>query len=265
MAALWIRRTFSLSRRVTIAAALLPKRYWFRCALVASWLQARATAAVGGNGKFTELMMRDHWLRELTRHGAYPIPHRVHGGHVLQLCEQGPVIYCSTHLANFEVCLRSLLELGHTAVAIADPGRVEASGYPVIGLDMHLPVIEATASTLWDARRALAAGHSVVFTADREYLDTDLSNSLLRLAARMRVPVVFSWAKLGADNVFDVMMQTAPPPAADELQTNMNFLRDLQRQIRSGAGLADERGDVVNSLPSHRTEPAAAQVSSSAA
>jgi len=239
----WFRRAMPLSRRVRIVASLLPKQRWFRFALLASKSQGRASNAMGGNGKLTELWMRDHWLRELTSHGTFPIPQRIHGREELdRYTAIGPVLYCSTHLSMFEICLRALVELGHRPVAVADDGRiVDGQRYPVIGMSEKLPALRATPYTLTQMRSLLLSGKSVACMADSEYMDTDLSDNLVRFAYRLRIPVIFTWAKLGTDNVFDVMFQPAQSLYGEGtscVEESMNFLRRLHRDIRQSLGLA---------------------------
>ena len=242
----WLKRALPLSRRAKIVARTVPAKFWFRCARGFSRLQGRATRSTGSNGRLTELLMLDHWLRDLTNYGAFPIEQRIHGKQYLErYADNGPVIFCSTHLAMFEVCLRSLVELGHAPVAVAHNGRIVGDRrFPVIGLKATLAALPATRHVMTQMRSVLQGGQSVACMADREYLDTELSSNLLSLAGRLRVPVIFTWAKLGADDVFDVMIQPAPHPYCESeaaIEENMRFLSQVHGEIRRSLGLDVER------------------------
>jgi len=207
----------------------------------------------------TELLMLDHWLRELTNHGAFPIEQRIHGKEYLdEYTDNGPVIFCSTHLAMFEVCLRSLVELGQSPVAVAHNGRIVGDQrFPVVGLKATLPALKATHHVMTQMRSMLQGGKSVACMADREYLDTELSSNLLRLAGRLRVPVIFTWAKLGADDIFDVMIQPAPHPYCEDeaaIEENMRFLGKVHGEIRRSLGL-DAAHEILAPATSEAASP----------
>ncbi len=259
----WLKQALPLSRRAKILARTVPAKFWFRYARAFSRLQGRAASGTGSNGRLTELLMLDHWLRELTTHGAFPIEQRTHGKEHLERYAGEPVIFCSTHLAMFEVCLRSLVELGHAPVAVAHNGRiVEGQRFPVVGLNATLPALQATHHVMTQMRSLLQGGQSVACMADREYLDMELSSNLLRLAGRLRVPVIFTWAKLAVDGVFDVMIQPAPHPYCESdaaIEENMRFLSRIHGEIRRSLGL-----DVARELP-EVSQPEAASVQSAAA
>jgi hypothetical protein len=158
--------------------------------------------AFGGNRALTEAMMRDHWLRELTFHGAFPVPWRLQGRDVLdRYCVPGPVLYCTTHIPLGEVPLRVVIELGYpTPLPFADPGRIVGQDqYVVAGLAGSIPALPVSGYSLARMRTLLREGRSVVFLADSEF-GGELSANPLRLAARLGIPVIFAWAELAADD-----------------------------------------------------------------
>lgn len=240
------KRTWSFPRRVQLLAAHIPARLWFRSVLVFSSLRGRVAGVTGHNRRLSTLLVRDQWLRELSSHGPFPIPQRVHGMQELEgYSSQGPVIYCSTHLAGFEICLRALVEMGQSPIAVADDGRIGLGlRYSVIGLQAKLPALRAvTPYTLTQMRRLLIQGRSIACMADKAYLDSDLSSNCLRLAGRMGVPVIFTWAKLGVDGAYDVIFRPLPHPYCESeaaIEANMVLLRGLHRSIRASVGLAEE-------------------------
>lgn len=211
---------------------LLPAGLRFRFALAASRWQGRLTAARGGNGALTEAMMHDHWLRELTLHGAFPVPWRLHGRDVLdRYTVPGPVLFYTTHLPLGEVPLRANIELGYPIpVPVADPGRILGRDqYVVTGMEQRIPALPAGPYVLARMRTLLRQGTSVVCLADNEF-GGQISANPLRLAGRLRVPVIFVWAKLAADRIVDVTFQAAPHPLCEDeaaIAENVQSLRAL--------------------------------------
>jgi hypothetical protein len=227
-----------LSRQASIVRHLLPRNQWFRTAVWMAKMQGRIVARMGGNGPFTAALMLDFWLRELSFGGEFPIPYRVQGADVVRT--PGPKLYTWTHLPLTELPLRVGLEVGGEAPAVvADPGNiVNESQVLVVGWRDRVEAIPADDQLLLRVRSKLAAGRPVVFLAD-QYLGGPLSDVPLRLAARLRVPVVFQWAELGTDGVVDVRFQFAPQPLIDDeaaLERDLAFLRERNRSALAQLG-----------------------------
>lgn len=222
-----------LHTQVELVGRLLPRRLWFRAALRVAALQGRMVARMGGNGALTRALMLDHWLRELTLRGHYPLPYRVHGREVL--CMPGPKLYTWTHLPLVEVPLRAIVEQsGVKTSVVADAGKViEGERFAVYGVKQHPEALRVEDQLLLRVRRKLQAGETVCFLADH-YLGGALSEVPVRLAARLRVPLVMQWAELAPDQVFDVTFRLAPYPCPEneaEVQGNLRFLRDTNRRV----------------------------------
>lgn len=217
-----------LSRQAVILRHVLPRGLWFRAALAMARMQGRVVAGMGGNGNFTTLMMLGFWLRELSFGGEFPIPYRVTGAEVVQA--PGPKLYTWTHLPLTEVPLRVGLEIGGSEPAVvSDPGKVVGDHeFLVFGWPRRIEALRADAQLLSRVKASLRAGKSVVFLAD-QYLGGPLSEVPLRVAARLRVPLVFQWAELQPDGVLDVTFRLAPHPFSEDehaMAENLAFLRE---------------------------------------
>jgi hypothetical protein len=231
-----------LSRQARIAAAVLPPVMRFRFAVAVSRLQGRLMGALGSNRALTEALMLDHWLHELTLHGGFPIPWRLHGRDTLDHYEgSGPVLYYTMHLPLCEIPLRVFIEAGYRApVPMADRGRiVEHKTIVVPGLQARTPALPVTDSPLMRMRTLLQRGQSVACLADR-YFAGDFYANPMRLAARLGVPVIFSSAELGPDGVVDVTFRPLPHPlceTADAITQNLRFLQETRERILQSLGV----------------------------
>jgi hypothetical protein len=251
-----LKQMLPLSRRAQILACLVPARFWFRCAIVCSKVQGRITAKMGGNGKLTELVMRDHWLREFTGRGPFRVPIRIMGRDVLDnYLPQGPVLYCTMHIGMSDMPLRFLMEEGYAVpVPIAHSGRMAPGDlYPVTGMNRLTPALMAGPHVLSRARTLLLQGTSVACLAERNYMDDEFNANPLRLAARLRVPLIFTWATLARDGVIDVEFRAAPHPYCDgeaEMEENLNALLRLRDAILASIGM----GPAADRLPRPQTQ-----------
>jgi hypothetical protein len=231
-----------LSRQARIAAAVLPPGMRFRFALAVSRLHGRVMGALGSNRALTEAVMRDHWLRELTLHGGFPIPWRLHGRDILDHYEGlGPVLYYTMHVPLCEIPLRVFIDAGYRApIPMADPGRiVEQEKIVVPGLQARTPSFPITDSPLVRMRTLLQRGQSVACLADR-YFAGDFYVNPMRLAARLGVPVIFSSAELGPDGVVDVTFRPLPHPlceTVDAITQNLRFLEETRDRILRSLGV----------------------------
>jgi hypothetical protein len=97
---------------------------------------------------------------------------------------------------------------------------------------------------LSSVRRLLLQGQSVGCVADRSHMDHRLHSNPLRLAGRLRVPVIYMWATLAKDGVVEVMFQPAPHPLCESeaaIDHNMDFLRQLRDEMLRAVGIVPER------------------------
>ncbi len=237
-----LKRKLPLSRQARIAAALLPASSHFRFALSASRWHGRLSKTMGGNGSLTEALMRDHWLRELTLHGPFPVPWRLHGRDVLdRYVVPGPVLYYTMHLPMLDIPLRVVMELGYPVpVPVADPGRlVEHERYVVPGMAERIRAVPVSGHVLARMRTLLAQRTSVVCLADNEF-GGNLFTNPLRLAARLRVPVILVWAELAPDGIVDVTFQPAPHPLCEtegQIEENVAYLRTVNDRVLRSLGI----------------------------
>jgi hypothetical protein len=206
---------------------------------------------LGGNQALTEAMMRDHWVRELSFRGGFAIPWRLHGRDVLDHYNAlGPILYCTLHAPLCEMPLRVLIEVGGYPVPIpvADPGRiVDQDKWLVPGMERRIPSLSATDSPLMRTRTLLRRGQSVVCLADRSFAGDFYANPM-RLAGRLAVPVIFSWAELGPDGVVDVTFQAVPHPLCETeeaITQNLSFLEEIRNRLLRSLGVTPETEKVV--------------------
>ena len=227
-----------LTRQAAIVARVLPARSWYQAALLISRAQGAMIARMGGNGALTSALMLDHWLRELSFSGNFPIPHRKFG---IDVCLQpGPKLFCWTHLPLTEVPLRIYLEAGGAPVAVvSDMGKVVGENeFQVFGWPDRMEALPADEHLLSRVRDSLRSGKSVVFLAD-PYLGGPMSDIPVRLAGRLRVPLIFQWADLAADGVIEVTYREAPFPLSrsdEEVAGNLRFLTEARQRALVALG-----------------------------
>lgn len=227
-----------LSRQAAIVRRSLPRSLWYRAALTVSRTQGALVGRMGGNPRFTTELMLDHWLRELSFGGFFPIPYRVHG---VEVCRTpGAKMYTWTHLPLTEVPLRVGIEMGGAEPAVvADLGKVVgASEFLVFGWPRRIEALPVDHHLLSRVKNTLRSGKSVVFLAD-EYLGGPLSDIPLRIAGRLHVPLIFQWAELQSDGIIDVTFQLAPKPFSEDeaaLGENLAFLREGNRRVLQRLG-----------------------------
>ena len=219
-----------LNRQAALVARLLPARFWYPAALHISRAQGRLVERMGGNRALTTELMLDHWLRELSFAGPYPIPYRSQG---LEVClTPGPKLFTWTHLPLTEVPMRLYFEGGGAPVAVvSDEGKIVGeSQFQVFGWPQRQEALLADAHLLSRVLRSLRAGKSVVYLSDH-YLGGPMSDVPVRMAARLGVPLVCQWAELAADGTLVVTYREAPCPYAKteaEIAVNLAFLREAR-------------------------------------
>jgi hypothetical protein len=237
-----LKRLLPFTRQARIAGAVVPPGLKFRFVLAVSRLQGRVMGWFGSNPALTEAAMRDEWLHELTLHGGFPIPWRLHGRDVLDHYKNSPVLYYTMHLPLCEIPLRVVVELGYPVpVFLADPGRiVDQDKLVVPGLETRTRSLPSTDSPLVRMRTLLQRQQSVGCLADR-YFAGDFHVNPLRLAGRLGVPVIFPFAELGPDGVVEVTFQPLPYPLCEteeEIEHNVSFLREIRDRILRSLGVS---------------------------
>ena len=227
-----------LSQQALLVRRLFPRRLWFRVAVAIAAAQGRLVGRMGGNGPFTAALMLTYWLRELSFGGQFPIPYRVVGAEVCR--SPGPKLFTWTHLPLTEVPMHVYLDVGGEPPAVvADPGNiVDDREVLVVGWHKRMQAIPTDEQLLLRVRSKLMAGTPVVFLAD-QFLGGPLSDVPLRLAARLKVPLVFQWAELGADGVVEVEFRYAPFPLSEDeaaIRANLDFLQRKNREALAKLG-----------------------------
>ena len=235
----WFATQLPLNRQAALVAHLLPRRWWYRAALRCSTYHGRLIAAIGGNGPLTRDLMLGHWLRQLSFSGKFPIPHRITGVEILRA--PGPKLYTWTHLPLTEIPLVAVVHSNlDEPTVVADPGKIiEGNRFLVFGGGSRLPAIPTDRFMLGRVRETLRAGRSIVFLSD-PYLGGPLSDVPLRMAARLKVPIVMLWAELQTDGVMEITLRWAPQPVIHDaagLAENLSFLREHNQRILGELGL----------------------------
>ena len=227
-----------LNRQAALVARLLPSALWYRSALAIARAQGHLVRRMGGNCALTTELMLDHWLRELSFSGHFPIPYR-HTG--LEVClTPGAKLFCWTHLPLTEVPMRVYLEGGGAPVAVvSDPGKIVGENeFQVFGWSQRMEALPTDPHLLSRVMRTLRAGTSVVFLAD-PYLGGAMSDVPLRLASRARVPLVLQWTELAKDGTLLVTYREAPFPYSrtdEEIAANLAFLAEARNRSLARLG-----------------------------
>ena len=226
-----------LHRQAALVSQVLPARHWLRAARIISDGQGRLVTRMGGNGRLTAALMLDHWLRELSFFGSYPLPLRITG--LEGSLTPGPKLFCWTHLPLTEIPLRAYLQAGgpHLAV-VSDPGKIVGRNqFQVFGWSELMQALPADGQLLSRVKTTLRSGTSVVFLAD-PYLGGPMSEVPVRLAAKLQVPLILQWAELTPSGTLEVTFREAPQPYSRteaEIAENMAFLKAAK--IRTLAAL----------------------------
>jgi hypothetical protein len=233
-----VKRILPVSRQARVVAAVLPPAMWFPFATAVTRCQGKMIRLLRSDGAPAEILLLDRWLHELTRHGAYPVPWRVHGRDVLdRYTKAGPLLYVTLHVALADMTLRALAELGYPSPCPVASEGVER--YPVVGTELSLRALPATPFVLTRMRTLLLRGESVSCMVDRDHLSGSYSTHPMRLAARLRVPVIFCWGEIAPDGVVDVFFRTAPrlySETEEAMAENLGFFQELRDRILSRHG-----------------------------
>jgi hypothetical protein len=236
---------FPVPRLARLAAWILPNRYWYPFALLASRLHGKLKTKAGGNGVLTEALMLENWMRFLTFSGEYPIPLRSDQIEPLRQKASGRgILYCWTHVPLMEIPITALYNLGQPLdLVVADPGRiVDGNAFIILGLRARTRAIPADRHVLTRVRTALKKGESVACLADSELLGPS-SSQILRVAGMSNAFVVFTWAERHADGTLNVTFMEAPNPLCkteEEISQNLEFLQTMNRKTLKELGVLPE-------------------------
>ena len=227
-----------LNRQAAIVARLLPRGLWYRAALAIARAQGRLVERMGGNRALTTELMLDYWLRELSFSGPYPIPYRSHG---MEIClTPGPKLFSWTHLPLTEVPMRLYFEGGGApVVVVCDAGNIVGDNeFQVFGWAERMEAVLADSHLVSRVVRTLRSGKSVVYLVDA-FLGGPISDVPVRLAGRLRVPLIFQWTELADDGTLDVTYREAPCPYSrteEEIAENIAFLRESRARTLTRLG-----------------------------
>jgi hypothetical protein len=231
-------RHLPFSRRVGMVATVVPRALWWHTAIVLSRLQARLPQRDGHTDLLLrEGLMRDHWLAEFSKRGAFHVPYRVIGAEHLQpsrTTTQG-TIYCGIHIPLFPVSARCWNDLGVSPdFVVSSPGNINASGkYLPTGCPDGIKAMPPGVGALLHARAVLRAGGTVGSMLDARIGDT-LCPQLMRLAVRTGAQVVLFWSELSPDGVVlltHVMAPHSPADTEEKLQENLAVLAEERTRI----------------------------------
>jgi hypothetical protein len=111
--------------------------------------------------------------------------------------------------------------------------------YVVPGMADRIPALPVAGHVLARMRTLLVQGTSVVCLADNEFGGKLFTNPL-RLAGRLRVPVILVWAELAKDGVVDVTFEPAPHPLCESdeaIAQNLDHLRGINDGVLRSLGI----------------------------
>lgn len=243
-AVLLLKSFAPVSLQARVVAALLPAALWYRVAIAMSRWQGRMIRLLRRDGVPAEILVRESWLKELSRYGAFPIPWRLHGREVLdQYSIPGPVVYLGMHIAMADIAVRVLTELKYPDWR---PIIGVGNSYCIVGLNRTIPAITASPYVLVQMRRAILEGYSIACHVDPDHLSGVFSAKPMHVAGRLGVPVVLMWSEIARDGVIDVMFRLAPHPFCENeqaIEQNLQFFRELGGRIL--------RGDRTRSAEAH--------------
>ncbi len=188
--------------------------------------------------------MLDHWLRQLTVSGHFPIPWVLRDRSGLDAGTPGRgTLFCCTHTPLVEIALRAFIQLGFPPPAVvADSGNMaRAMHFRPPGVTQHLAAIPADAAGMLRMRTILRQGGGVVCLAD-DQIGGQLSPSAMKLAGRTGARVVFSWAERRPGGLIELFIVPAPYPdcaSQAEIEANLRWLQAHRQWLFAALGLAE--------------------------
>jgi hypothetical protein len=240
-------RFVSMKQRARLIATIVPRRHWFRAAILMSGWHARITCAIGkGKPQLRESNLRDDCLIELSQLGSFPVPMQVSGAESLQVTtsDRGGLVLCATHIPLMMLIIRAAILAGHRPdLIVAAPHniRLENSHIQPTGMSEGVPAVPPGSNALLRIRTILRKKGLIACTLDG-HIDGP-SPDLLVLAGRLGARVVICQASLTRDGVVNVFFQNAPYPFCDSqeaIEANMRAIQENEkRAFASLDSLAD--------------------------
>ena len=234
--AVFLKSSFPLRYRVRLFQSLVPRRFWFPCALALNRCLA-AIARLAGCRECAryEAFSVDGWLAELTLGGPFPVRYRVDGAQHLARTDDDKrgILFCGVHIPLTGVVTRALTELGAAPdFVLAAPHNINPSGQSLpVGMRQGLNALPPGPTLLRQVRRVLSQGGTFASLMD-EAVGAPLRPTLMRLAGSVRARIIFSWAVMDASRTVVVICRPAPHPIPDteeKVRANLAVL-DEQRQ-----------------------------------
>lgn len=234
-----LAKAFSMQRRARVVAAIVPRRHWFRVAVLMSRWHARITCTFRRNRRgISEAYLREDWLIELSRLGPFPVPIRIHGAELLKptASDHAGVVMCGTHVPLIMVVMRATILAGcKPELVVADPDNMALENgmlYPT-GLREGVPTAHPGPAGLLRIKTILRKRGLVVSTLDG-HAGGPSRPDLLVLAGRLGARVVIYRPELAPDGVVDVSFHNAVHPFCDSdeaIEANMQAIRQEEREL----------------------------------
>ena len=232
-----LARAMPLKRRARLLAAVVPRRHWFRAAVLLSRWHAQITCAVGKNRpEIREAYLRDDWLIELSLLGSFPVPMQIIGAESLEITamDRGGIVLCATHIPLLMAVIRAAILSGHKPdLIVAAPHniRLENSQIQPTGMTEGVPAMPPGPSALLRIRSILRRQGLIACTLDGH---AEPSPHLLVLAGRLGARVVTFRTGLAPDNTVNISFQNALHPFCDSyeaIEANMKAIQEDARRI----------------------------------
>lgn len=260
-----LAKEFSLEKRARFVAAVLPRRHWFRAAVLLSRWHAHLSAIFRNRRPgIAEAYLRENWLNQLTRVGPFPVPIRANGAELLQPAEseRAGVVLCGTHVPFIMVVIRSAILSGHRpdlVVTDQDNIRLENSHFQPTGMDHGVPAVPPGAAGLLRIRSVLRKKGLVACTLDRDS-GGDIHPDLLILAGRLGARAVTFRAELASDGIVDIAFQNTIHPyceSREAIKENLSAILAAESELlRRLSGVTDTKAPIaVLSQPDQLTDP----------
>lgn len=241
-----LAKAVSLERRARLLAAVVPPQHRFRAAVLMSRWHGFASSTLGGSKRgFTEAYMREHWLIELSRLGAFPVPLRVTGAELLgpSPSDRAGVLMCGTHVPLLRAILRAAIETGHPPSLVLAKPNTMMSGTAMLqptGLEEGIPAAPPGAEGLLKIRSVLRKNGLAACTLDGA-LGAPSHPDVLILAGWLGARIVHFTATLAPDGVIDISFHNRVHPFCDSYEAIQANLRAIQEEeVRLLAALEEK-------------------------
>lgn len=241
-----LAKTVSLERRARLLAVVVPPKHWFRAAMLMSRWHAFASSTFGGSKRgLTEAYMREHWLIELSRLGAFPVPLRISGAELLapSPSDRGGVLMCGTHVPLLRAVLRAAIQTGHPPdLVLAKPNTMMkgSAALQPTGLAYGVPAAPPGAEGLLKIRTVLRKNGLVACTLDGDP-GAPSHPDVLVLAGWLGARIVHFTPMLAPDDVIEISFHNRVHPFCDSYEAIQANLREIQEEeARLLAALEDK-------------------------